>query len=197
MDQTSYPTNGELRGKKILVIGSGDDIDGRKMQGLVDGGAYDIIARVNKHYGSREDVGNRTDYVFTRWQQWLANEDWFTKEQLGDAKEIVVLNQFTALKKFDGFSQTEYRWLCMQVGHQQVSAGIQALAYFLNRGVATVDVIGYGCTNGKFKKTKEYTTGSQGTTPAHNMQGNVDVNTNYDWHKEKTWAVNQARVNFL
>lgn len=191
MDQTSRQYKGQYRGKKIILIGSGNDIDGRKMGEIIDGENYDIVARVNKHYGSREDAGNRTDVILTRWNQWLDNEEWFSDEEQHSAKEIVILNQYI------GFSQTEYNWLCAQVGHQQVSAGIQAIAFFLNRGVKQVDVIGFGCKNGKFKKTKEYTTGSQGTTPTHNMQGNVDVNPNYDWHKEKTWAVNQARVNFL
>lgn len=191
MDQTSRQYKGEYRGKKIILIGSGNDIDGRKMGEIIDGENYDIVARVNKHYGSREDAGNRTDVILTRWNQWLDNTDWFTEEEQAQAKEIIVLNQHI------GFSQTEYQWLCAQVGHQQVSAGIQAIAFFLNRGVKQIDVIGFGSVNGKFKRTKEYTTGSQGTTPTHNMQGNVDVNPNYDWHKEKTWAVNQAKVIFL
>lgn len=67
-DQTSYPTKGELAGKNILVIGSGSDLDGRKMKELIDGDTYDVIARVNKYYGSPDDVGTRTDYIFTRWQ---------------------------------------------------------------------------------------------------------------------------------
>lgn len=197
-DQTSYPTNGELRGKTVLIIGSGNDLDDRKMGQIIDGDTYDIIARVNKHYGSPEDVGNRTDYIFTRWQQWLANSEWFTPEELEQAKEIVVLNQHTALKKFDSYSRTEYEWLCHKVGHEAVSAGAQVVDYFLNRGVKHVDIIGFGCKNGKFKRDKVYTKRSEGTMPTHNTTAEgVDQNPLYNWHLERQWEVNQAKVNFL
>lgn len=197
-DQTSYPTTGELRGKTVLIIGSGSDLDGRKMGNIIDSEKYDIIARVNKHYGSPEDVGNRTDYIFTRWQQWLANSEWFTAEELSNAKEIIVLNQHTALKKFDSYCQTEYQWLCHKVGHEHVSAGAQVVDYFLNRGVKQIDIIGFGSVNGKFLKDKVYTQRSKGTTPGHNTtKEGVDQNPLYDWDAERLWEINQHSVNFL
>lgn len=197
-DQTSYPTNGELRDKTVLIIGSGSDLDGRKMASVIDSAKYDIVARVNKFYGNKEDVGTRTDYIFTRWQQWLANREWFTPEQLEQAKEIVVLNQHTALKKFDSYCQTEYQWLCHKVGHEHVSAGAQVVDYFLNRGVKQIDIIGFGCIDGKFNPDKVYTQGSKGTTPEHNTtKEGKDENPNYDWHAEREWEINQANVKFI
>lgn len=190
-DQTARMYDGRYRGKKVLVIGSGSDLDGRKLGELIDGDYYDVVARVNKHYGSVEDVGNRTDVIITRWTSWLDNYDWFSPDEQSKASDIVILNQHV------GYSQSEYQWLTVQVGHQQVSAGAQAISYFLNRGASIIDVIGYGCKDGKFQRNKEYTRGSTNTTPTHNMVGNVDVNPNYDWHKEKVWMVNQARVTFI
>lgn len=197
-DQTSYPTDDYIRGKKILVIGSGSDLDGRNMGELIDSDKWDIVARCNKMYGNPKDVGTRLDYVFTRWQQWLDNKEFFTKEQLDNATEIVVLNQHTALKRWDSFCETEYWWLCNQVGHEHVSCGAQTIAFFLNRGAKSVDVIGFGSKEGRFLKDKVYTTGSKGTTPVNNTtKEGKDENPLYDWHKERQWEVNQAKVTFL
>lgn len=191
-DQTSRQYKGELQGKKILVIGSGSDLDDRKMGSIIDGDTYDIVARVNKHYGSKEDVGNRTDFIFTRWYSWLDSHEWFNEEEQANAKQIIILNQHV------GYSRTEYEWLCLKVGHEHVSAGAQVIDYFLNRGVKNIDVIGFGCKNGKFKRDKVYTNRSEGTTPKHNTTAEgKDENPLYDWHKERYWEVNQAKVNFL
>lgn len=191
-DQTSRQYKGELQGKKILVIGSGSDLDDRKMGSIIDGDTYDIVARVNKHYGSKEDAGNRTDFIFTRWYSWLDKHEWFNEEEQANAKQIIILNQHV------GYSRTEYEWLCLKVGHEHVSAGAQVIDYFLNRGVKNIDVIGFGCKNGKFKRDKVYTNRSEGTTPKHNTTAEgKDENPLYDWHKERYWEVNQAKVNFL
>lgn len=82
----------------------------------IDSGEWDVVARINKHYGSREDVGNRTDVILTRWNGWLDNHEWFSEEEQQHAS-IVILNQHV------GMSETEYRWLCSVVGCDSVSAG--------------------------------------------------------------------------
>lgn len=91
-DQTSRRYRGDYRGLRVLVVGSGSDLDGRKLGREIDGGRWDVIARVNKHYGSREDVGERTDVILTRWNGWLDNEEWFSHEEQQLAHEIVILN---------------------------------------------------------------------------------------------------------
>lgn len=77
-----------------------------------------------------------------------------------------------------------------------MSAGAQAINFFLNRGAVRVDVIGYGCVNGKFRHDKVYTRQSCGGMSGVGPDG-VDHNQHYDWHKERLWVVNQARVRFL
>lgn len=192
MDQTAREYKGEYRGKKILVIGSGSDLDGRRMHDEIESNKYDIVARVNKLYGANEDVGTRTDVIFTRWYSWLDNLQWFNKDVQDNAKQIVILNQHV------GYSQTEYQWLCAKMGTTSASAGAQAIDFFLNRGAACVDVIGFGCKEGKFNPDKIYTQGSKGTTPEHNTtKEGKDENPNYDWHAEREWEINQASVKFI
>ena len=41
----------DLHGKNILIIGSGADIAGRRMGRYIDAGKWDIVIRLNKHYG--------------------------------------------------------------------------------------------------------------------------------------------------
>lgn len=41
----------DIRGKNILIIGSGADIAGRRMGRDIDAGKWDIVIRLNKHYG--------------------------------------------------------------------------------------------------------------------------------------------------
>lgn len=45
-----------------------------------------MVARINKHYGKPEDVGNRTDVILTRWYGWLDNYDWFSEEEQKNAQ---------------------------------------------------------------------------------------------------------------
>lgn len=192
MDQTSREYKGQYRNKSVLIIGSGSDLDGRKMQEDIEGSKYDIIARVNKLYGAREDVGTRTDVLFTRWNSWLDNKEWFNDDVQANAKEVVILNQHI------GYSATEYQWLCARVGHEHVSAGAQAVDFFLNRGAKQVDIIGFGSINGQFNPDKVYTQGSKGTTPEHNTtKEGKDENPLYNWHLEREWEINQAKVKFL
>lgn len=191
-DQTARVYDGRYRGKRVLLVGSGNDVDGRAMGEIIDGDTYDIVARVNKHYGDRADVGNRTDVIISRWLSWLDNHEWFSETEQALAKEVVILNQHV------GYSESEYRWLCERVGHEAVSAGIQAIDFFLNRGVSSIDVIGFGFKGGVAARDKVYTKGSANTTPTHNTTSTgKDCNPTYDWHAERLWEVNQARVHLL
>lgn len=55
-----------VKDKKILLIGSGEDLNGRNLGERIsaENCEWDIIARVNKHYGDIKDVGVRTDIFF-------------------------------------------------------------------------------------------------------------------------------------
>lgn len=50
-DQTARKYNGEYRGKTVLIVASGSDLDGRGMGERIDSGEWDVVARINKHYG--------------------------------------------------------------------------------------------------------------------------------------------------
>lgn len=190
-DQTARLDRGKYRGKRVLVIGSGSDLDTRDMADLVDGPTYDVVARVNKHYGDPKRVGTRTDVIFTRWPSWLDRFDWFSEREQARAQEIVVLNVGM------GYSRTEYQWLCQRVGHNNVSAGSQALDFFLNRGAASVDVVGFGFSGKSFAESKLYTSDNAAHIPESKTEGVKDVNPNYDWGKEKEWRLRERRVHFL
>ena len=177
----------ELKDKTVLIIGSGQDIDGRRMKNIIDGNHFDIVARVNKMYGNEQDIGTRTDFIFTRWQQWIKKGmNFFTDETLKQAKKIIVLNQHV------GYSESEKNELLFEVGHPAVSAGIQTIHYFLNRDVKKVCLIGFGHFQDGFKNEKKYCKNS------HNYpNGMIDKNPHYDWSKEQHWMKNQSKIVFL
>lgn len=189
-DPTARRDAGKYLGKHVLVVGSGDDLDHRNIREDVEGGRWDVVARVNKHYGAPALVGTRTDVVFTRWPSWLDRFDWFSKEEQEGA-EVIILNIF------HGYSRTEYKWLCRRVGHKNVSAGSQAIDYFLNRGASSVDVVGFGYLNGKRSEAKRYTAANPSHIPATKTEGVTDVNPNYDWEKENAWRQREKRVHML
>lgn len=179
------------KGKKIILIGSGIDIDGRKLGERIDNGEWDYVCRVNKHYGSTEDVGTRTDIIITRKTAWLDNRDWFSEDEVKNAKVTVVLNEHI------GYSAEEYEDLTSKVWHHSVSAGAQAIDYFINREADRIDVIGFGWKDGKRCKNKEYTQGSTGTTPTTGVVNNVDLNSQYNWEAEAEWEAAQPSVHLL
>ena len=190
-DQTARIDDGRYRGKHVLIIGSGSDLDGRAMQAAIDGGDFDLVARVNKVYGAPEDVGTRTDVLFTRWYSWLDNKAW-VPDSVASSATIVVLNQHI------GYSKTEYEWLCARIGHNAASAGAQAVDYFLNRGAAKVSIIGFGCRGGKFNRDKVYSVANTAHVPTRlTTEEGKDVNPTYDWHAERAWELSESRVTFL
>lgn len=180
-----------LNGKHVLVIGSGRDLDGRKLGNAIDSGKWDTVVRVNKLYGGPEDVGTRTDIIVTRWTSWLKDhKDWFSDDVQRDAKGIIVLNEFK------GYTKDEYRALCDSLDHCMASGGIQAVSYCLNRG-AKVDVIGFGFKDGKHGG-KVYTQANTAHIPKHLVDNSgKDLNNSYDWDKEDAWLANHPDVTLL
>lgn len=177
----------ELKDKTVLIIGSGQDIDGRRMKNIIDGNRFDIVARVNKMYGNEQDIGTRTDFIFTRWQQWVKKGmNFFTDEVLTKAKKTIILNQHV------GYSESEKNELLVEVGHENVSAGVQSIHYFLNRDVRKIYLIGFGHFQDGFRNVKKY------CQNAHNYpNGMTDTNQHYNWKKEQHWMKNQSKIVFL
>lgn len=190
-DPTARFDTGAYRGKRVLVIGSGSDLDNREMADIVDGPTYDVVARVNKHYGDPKRVGARTDVIFTRWPSWLDRQDWFSDREQARSQEIVILNVHV------GYSRTEHEWLAKRIGVQQVSAGVMAVDFFLNRGAASVDIVGFGFKDGQWSKEKLYTTANPSHVPTSKTDGVKDINSAYDWTRERRWLKAEARVHPL
>lgn len=177
-----------IKGKTVLIIGSGADIDGRRLKNQIDNtNRFDIVARVNKHYGVELDTGKRTDVIVTRWLQWVKDgSNFFDADELKNAKATIILNQNV------GFSETEQAILCSELQVEKVSAGLQAVSYFLNRGASVVYVLGFGMTKEGFMNAKKYCKHS-----INYKDGMKDTNQYYNWNKEKTWLKHQSKIRFL
>lgn len=187
-DQTAAMVPDNYSGKHILIIGSGEDLDSRRMMDEIDkSDKWDLVVRINKMYGRPECVGTRTDIIVTRWHQWVKpGSRFFQQETVEQAQKIVILNQSIE------FSETEKLLLSQEIGVKHVSAGPQAIAYFLNRGCEKIDLIGFGYLKGQFMQTKRY------CDNAHNYSTRmVDKNALYDWEKERAWMTMQPQVCFI
>lgn len=176
-----------IKDARILIIGSGADNDGRRMRDKIDGNYYDLVIRVNKHYGKVEDVGTRTDLIFTRWYQWIAKgQTFFREDDLRQAKKVIILNQQV------GISASEMQQGCIEVGHSKVSAGIYAALWCINRGAEQIDLIGYGHYQDGFRQDKKYCQNS------YNYPDRMtDNNPLYDWQKEQRWLLAQPQITLL
>lgn len=192
MDATAALTFNDLEQRlytaKVLVIGSGQDLDGRGLGDIIDNSdKWDYIVRINKTYGLSEDVGTRCDIFFTRWYSWVSEGQTFIeKEILEKCKQVIILNQHC------GYSQTEQTMLSYEIGIDHVSAGPQTVHWLLNRGCRHIDLIGFGYKNGEFMTEKIYAKNS------HNYpDGMKDNNTHYDWDLERKWLKLQPQVHFI
>ncbi len=189
-DQTAPIQQSELEkklsGKRVLIIGSGADIDGRRLQKKIDSDFFDYVARINKHYGVEKDTGTRTDFIFTRWHQWVKKGmNFFSENEIENALEVIILNQHI------GYSETEKQILLSEINHPNASAGLQAIHYFLNRGAKEIWLLGFGKYSDGFKE-KRY------CENAFNFKkGEKDNNPAYDWNKERIWLENQSKIKFL
>ena len=164
----------EYDGKRVLLVGSGCDVNGRRMGAAVDavGGRWDVVVRLNRHYGAVCDVGGRTDVIFTRWRKWL---QWWGKAELAAVSDVVVVNEYR------GISAEEMALNCAEVGHDAVSIGVHAAGYLLRRG-AVVEGIGLGWLQGAFARQKRY------------PDGRLDGNVRYDWAAENEWMRKNVRL---
>lgn len=192
MDQTANlnfdSLERSLYNSKVLVIGSGQDLDDRKLGQDIDySNRWDYILRLNKTYGDPIDSGRRTDILVTRWSQWISEgSDFVEPNILHNCKKVIILNQFV------NYSKTESEMLCREVGKESVSAGPQAVHWLLNRGCRHIDLIGFGYRDGEFMSDKIYARNSK-----NYEAGYKDTNDHYDWALERKWLLGQPAIHFI
>lgn len=178
-----------LYNAKVLVIGSGQDLDGRQMGQEIDySDRWDYIVRLNKTYADPIDSGRRTDILFTRWHSWVADgQNFVEKEVLDRVKQVIILNQHV------GYSATESQMICKEIGTDHISAGPQAVHWLLNRGCRHIDLIGFGYKPGEgFMSEKIYAKNSK-----NYPDGMKDTNDHYNWELERKWLKLQPQVHFI
>lgn len=192
MDQTANLCFDDLERRlynsKVLVIGSGQDIDGRGLKDEIDNSErWDYVLRLNKLYGNTEDVGTRCDIFVTRWSQWISEGSQFIdQETLRKCLKVIILNQHV------NYSKTERLLISKELCLEHVSAGPQAVHYLLNRGCRHIDLVGFGYKDGKFMEEKIYCNNSK-----NYPDGMKDENPLYDWKAERQWLINQPQVHFI
>lgn len=164
-----------LRGKKVLLIGSGRDLAGRKMGEAIEAGEYGLVARCNKYYGAEEDIGRKTDIAIVRWPGW---EHAFFQEAPEYPRSWITINDGS------GIPPAVVNEAVAEVGHPTVSCGIIAAKWLLGCG-AEVSVIGMGRN-------------ADGSRPDGSakvyVDGTKDNNPHYDWAKEDAWWDARADV---
>lgn len=167
----------ELKGKKVLLIGSGDDLNGRALNERISSPdcEWDAIARINKHYGAVEDVGKRMDICFVAKREYAG---WYFHSATphGDMM-IVAFKDGCCCDRF--YREEVAKELGMGV---RVSSGLAAVHWLLAHG-ATVEIIGFGKPDELAAKTYP--------------DGTADPNAQYDWTAEYLWIKAQPGVTFL
>ena len=166
-----------LNGKKVLLVGSGADLNGRALAERIDSGEeWPVVARVNKHYGAREDVGCRMDLCFVARRVWY---NWWFAVTCPSVPAIVAFAEGVGCPK-------EYRAaVAAELGLPRVSTGLAAVHLLLAAG-ASVDIIGFNAPGGvPLDGGKIYADGTD---------GNID---RYDWTAELAWLQAQPRVTLL
>lgn len=161
-----------MKKNSVLLIGSGLDLNGRRLGSSIDRGRFGLVARCNFLYGNPADSGHRTDFLFTRWAAWL---DKIPPALRFSVKHCIILNE----KK--GISEAEYKQTLEEVGQEHVSCGTLAAAWLLRRGFR-VSAIGVGFSGGAFLKEKRY------------PDGKKDDNTHYNWAAENRWLANNVTL---
>ena len=171
----------DLTGKRVLLIGSGADLNGRGLNERISAVEceWDCIARINKHYGAIADVGRRMDICFVGHREWAT---WYFGTATRHEPHMIVAFR-------DG--------CCCEVNYRQkvaqelnlgeiVSSGLAAVHWLLAHG-AQVDIIGFNAPGGVIDTsgTKTYCTGV------------VDGNKKFDWTAEILWIKEQPGVTLL
>lgn len=163
----------DLKGKRVLVIGSGADLNGRMLGKEIDtpNGRWQFVVRCNAPYGRVEDVGTRTDLVMVRYLQWRARFP------------AAILKQARCVSTYEGgIPRTERIIVADECGVRKASCGLLACWWALQMGAESVTVIGFGHRNGQWDAVKSY------------PDGHTDTNPMYDWNKEHEWMERHVQL---
>lgn len=171
----------DMTGKRVLLIGSGADLNGRALNERISAPdcEWDAIARINHHFGEVEDVGKRMDICFVGQREWA---NWyFSTCSRREPHLIVAFREGCAC-------EPHYRVRVaaeLKMG-DFVSSGLAAVHWLLAHG-AQVDIIGFNAPGGEIDTTgkKTYADGSE------------DGNTRFDWTAEILWIKEQPGVTLL
>ncbi len=181
---TMHPDS--LQGKRVLLIGGSSDLDCRAMGEAIDSNraGFDLIARVNKDYGTEADCGSLTDIVFVRRRAWFVF--WFARlRKYLDRIGKMETQQPRVVAFWDGVGcPRDYADnVAKALNLPKASTGLLAAKWLLDRG-ADVTVIGYGYKDGDFATAKTYA-----------VTGAADNNPHYDWAAENEWL--RSHVNLI
>lgn len=137
-----------MEAKRVIVIGSGIDLNGRKLGEAIDRGEFGKVVRVNKFYGDPIDVGTVTDVLFS-----FNTKFW--RPECGKFKHfinVVMLDR-------GAFRYDVVRKYGIAKG-KRASTGLCAVDYYVRNGY-DVTVIGYGFRDSKLVTPhKTYTDGT-------------------------------------
>lgn len=155
-----------VRNKKVLLIGSGKDLVGRKLGKRIDSGEWDIVVRLNHYYGDPEDVGTRTDLAILR-------EAIFESAFIDEAP--VCPSRVLSTNDGFNFPDSILDQAASSTGQTNASIGIIAACWLLHYG-ANITAIGIGhYPDGTWIEHKTYPDGTK------------DTGNHYDWNKENAW----------
>lgn len=139
--------------KLALLIGSGSDINGRRLQQTIDNAKDVTIARINKHYGNQIDIGIKTDIIF--------------------GFDTSIIPAYLKQAQFiDPYILDNGRFrnsVQERLGHHNPSTGIMGVYWLLDNDYSPI-VIGFGFKNGELvNNIKTYPNGQQEISYYHNF----------------------------
>lgn len=169
----------------VLLIGSGADLNGRRLGSQIDAGHFGLIARCNYLYGDPLDIGHRTDFLFTRRSGWLSQIPPGIRYAL---RECIIINEGK------GVHGDELAITAQEAGVERASCGLIAAAWLLRRGYR-VSAIGFGFSGGKFAAEKKYPSSAYSVgKQAEHLKGRTDINPNYNWPAENKWLARNVTL---
>lgn len=148
--------------KKCIIVGSGYDLTGRGLGERIDAGEFGDVIRISRRYGETEDVGVRTDVMFTfmkeLWDRWCVRQ--LGMEQPLPYGKLVVMRDLPEALKHD---------VRLRVRPSAPTTGFYAVYWALENGYKPT-IIGFGFVNGvKERNEKVYTNGFVDESKKHNF----------------------------
>lgn len=165
-----------LKGRSVLLIGSGKDLVGRQLGKRIDAGEWDLVVRCNHFHGDPADVGTRTDIAVLR----IAKLEKSFMEEAPVAPKRMIVHTSGEVIPLELLVQA-----AAEVGHQEASCGVIAAVWLRENG-ANVTAVGIGHRpDGTWDKAKFYANGVR------------DTALYCDWDKEHAWWEKQKNVTLL